>query len=220
MDPLKLALIDTFIHKSERSANRCRELAQYTKIRLEQENPNIEGLTLERRIASLSKIKNWDLVAPQRGRPRLAVSFKAYASKGTKNVSNRLDEILGELSEMQNMYPEVISGYVMAIDLDKLGDGSIDHSESRFSDLIEKLTRVTIRNAPAWMPGTLEAFLLIGIRLSGSDSVSVEKLASYNHRGEMDFFKALSDHYKDRFEPEELEAGTESNTRIPKKPGT
>lgn len=96
------------------------------------------------------------------GKPRLLVSLKSILKNLSGVVPNRLDDLMGEVANVQQLSPELVVGYVVIMDeaentLRKGGPETwIDHFESN-------LRRIAIRRAPLWNQGLVEGIWLIRI---------------------------------------------------------
>jgi hypothetical protein len=142
-------------------------------------------------IRGLGRQKDWDLAFVLAGKPRLLVSLKSILKSLRGVVPNRLDDLMGEAANVQQLSPEIVTGYVVIVDeaensLRKGGPETwTDHFESN-------LRRIAIRRAPLWNQGLIEGAWLIRVdsRLpSGSRIIDTE---SVDAAGD-DFFKALRD---------------------------
>jgi len=113
-------------------------------------------------IRGLGRQKDWDLAFVLAGKPRLLVSLKSILRNLAGTVPNRLDDLMGEVANVQQLSPEIVTGYVVIIDeagnsVRKGGPETwIDHFESN-------LRRISIRRAPLWNQGLIEAVWLIRI---------------------------------------------------------
>lgn len=139
-------------------------------------------------IRGFGRQKDWDLAFVLADKPRLLVSLKSILKNLAGTVPNRLDDLMGEAANVQQLQPEVVIGYVVIVDLaeDKIRkDGKTwsDHFESN-------LRRIAVRKAPLWNQGLIEGIWLIRIdsrRKVGDriiDSVDMDAKGT-------DFFSAL-----------------------------
>jgi len=141
-------------------------------------------------IRGLGRQKDWDLAYVLAEKPRLLISLKSILKNLSGVVPNRLDDLMGEVANVQQLSPELVIGYVVIMDEAENSphrrDGTwIDHFEGN-------LSRIAIRRAPLWNQGLIEAIWLIridsrkppGERLVSADSIDA---AGTN------FFRALLD---------------------------
>jgi len=148
------------------------------------------GKAAEVGIRGLGRQKDWDLAYVLAEKPRLLVSLKSILKNLSGVVPNRLDDLMGEVANVQQLSPELVIGYVVIMDEAENSphrrDGTwIDHFESN-------LARIAIRRAPLWNQGLIEAIWLIRIdsRLAaGERLVSVDSIDAAGTQ----FFRALLD---------------------------
>ncbi len=113
-------------------------------------------------IRGLGRQKDWDLAYVLAGKPRLLISLKSILRNLSGVVPNRLDDLMGEVANVQQLSPELVIGYVVIMDEKENSvrreDGKtwIDHFESN-------LQKIAIRKAPLWNQGLIEAAWLIRI---------------------------------------------------------
>ena len=181
MDPnldLKTAISIT-LGQHARSSQRQRALADYCIAELEKRGlkglPLLGGSRGEARVQGLARAKNWDvaLLWPDSGevaKPRLLVSLKSIMRNPRGTVPNRLDDLVGEVSSVQMLFPEVVIGYVAVLDygaptkrkkgLVRPEDMQLAPLYQGFKDGIEKLA---VRRPPLWAQGLIEAAWIIEI---------------------------------------------------------
>jgi hypothetical protein len=112
-------------------------------------------------IRGLGRQKDWDLAYVLADKPRLLVSLKSILKNLSGVVPNRLDDLMGEAANVQQLSPELVIGYVVlmdeAEDTPRRGGGTwIDHFRNN-------LDNISIRKAPLWNQGLIEAAWLIRI---------------------------------------------------------
>lgn len=139
-------------------------------------------------IRGFGRKKDWDLAFVLADKPRLLVSLKSILRNLAGTVPNRLDDLMGEAANVQQLQPEVVIGYVVIMDeaedrVRKDGETWSDHFEGN-------LRKIAVRKAPLWNQGLIEGIWLIRIdsrRPAGSrivDSVDMDAKGT-------DFFTAL-----------------------------
>jgi hypothetical protein len=141
-------------------------------------------------IRGLGRQKDWDLSYLIADKPRLLISLKSILKNLRGVVPNRLDDLMGEAANVQQLSPELVIGYVVlmdqAEDKPRRGGGTwIDHFRAN-------LDKISIRQAPLWNQGLIEAAWLIRIdsRLPVGQRVVETHAADAAGQG---FFKALID---------------------------
>lgn len=97
-------------------------------------------------IRGFGRQKDWDLAFVLADKPRLLVSLKSILKNLAGTVPNRLDDLMGEAANVQQLQPEVVIGYVVIVDEvenKKRKDGSTwsDHFEGN-------LRKIAVRKAP------------------------------------------------------------------------
>jgi len=142
-------------------------------------------------IRGLGRQKDWDLAYVLAGKPRLLISLKSILKNLSGVIPNRLDDLMGEVANVQQLSPEIVIGYVVLVDeagnsLRKAGPETwIDHFESN-------LAKITIRRAPLWNQGLIEAVWVIRIDSRNSVGNRILDTTAVNAKG-IGFFEALRD---------------------------
>ena len=139
-------------------------------------------------IRGFGRQKDWDLAFVLADKPRLLVSLKSILKNLSGTVPNRLDDLMGEAANVQQLQPEVVIGYVVIMDVaqDKVrrdGKSWSDHFESN-------LRRIAVRKAPLWNQGLIEAIWLIRIDSREAPGNRILDLVDMDAKG-TDFFSAL-----------------------------
>jgi hypothetical protein len=174
-------------------SGRLDKLAEYCIERFAAEGlPGVQGgKANEVGIRGLGRQKDWDLAYVLAGKPRLLVSLKSILKNLSGVVPNRLDDLMGEVANVQQLSPELVIGYVVIMDEaantlhTRSGTTWIDHFEGN-------LRKIAIRRAPLWNQGLVEAIWLIRVdsRLApGRRIVGGESLDAAGST----FFRALLD---------------------------
>jgi hypothetical protein len=142
-------------------------------------------------IRGFGRQKDWDLAFVLADKPRLLVSLKSILRNLAGTVPNRLDDLMGEAANVQQLQPEVVIGYVVIMDEaeDRLRKDGIttwsDHFESN-------LRKIAIRKAPLWNQGLIEAIWLIRIDSRRPVGDRIVDAIDMDAKGTT-FFKALLD---------------------------
>ena len=149
--------VDDLLGRSVQDSGRLNVLAAYcieafARVGL----PGVQGgKAAEVGIRGLGRQKDWDLAYVLAGKPRLLVSLKSILRNLSGVVPNRLDDLMGEAANVQQLSPELVIGYVVIIDekensiRQRSKETWIDHFEAN-------LRRIAIRRAPLWNQGLIE----------------------------------------------------------------
>jgi hypothetical protein len=192
--PISLSdAVDDLLGRQTQDSGRLNLLAKYCVEAFDRAGlPGVRGGKAEEvGIRGLGRQKDWDLAYVLAGKPRLLISLKSILKNLSGVIPNRLDDLMGEVANVQQLSPELVIGYVVLIDekensLRRGGPETwIDHFESN-------LRRIAIRRAPLWNQGLIEGVWLIRIdsRKPGGQRVADTFAADAAGIG---FFEALRD---------------------------
>jgi hypothetical protein len=141
-------------------------------------------------IRGLGRQKDWDLAFVLAGKPRLLVSLKSILKNLAGTVPNRLDDLMGEAANVQQLSPEIVIGYVVI--MDEAGN-SIRRDGSTWIDTFKSnLNNIAIRRAPLWNQGLVEGVWLIRVDSRSPAGSRIVETSSADADG-VNFFKALID---------------------------
>jgi len=150
-------VIQSLLSKPTQSPHRLNQLADYVKRRLDAGGlPGAEGgSTKELSVPGLARVKNWDIAYEFAGKFRLLISLKSMLKNIPGTVPNRLDDLQGEIANVQQLRPEIVIGYVILFDV---AEDTVRRDDGKtWSDYFEAAIRsITIRRAPIWNQGLLE----------------------------------------------------------------
>lgn len=185
--------VDDLLSRQIQASNRLDVLAHYCVESFECVGlPGVQGgKAAEVGIRGLGRQKDWDLAYVLAGKPRLLVSLKSILRNLSGVIPNRLDDLMGEAANVQQLSPELVIGYVVIVDEKensiRRNDGEtwIDHFE-------ENLKRIAIRRAPLWNQGLIEGIWLIRIDSRLPPGARVIDTESVNAAG-VGFFQGLVD---------------------------
>lgn len=154
-------VIDEIIGKHPKDSGRLQPMANYLIARFAHLGLSglVGGSTAELRIPGLARHKDWDVAYDFAGKPRLLVSLKSIWQNASGTIPNRIDDLMGESSNAQQMSPELVIGYVMLFDTHCDGMRRDGLSWSAF--LEQRLARIAIRKAPLWNQGLIEGCWLL-----------------------------------------------------------
>lgn len=141
-------------------------------------------------IRGFGRQKDWDLAYVLADKPRLLVSLKSILKNLSGTVPNRLDDLMGEAANVQQLQPEVVTGYVVI--MDDAEDSPRRGGGTWSSHFQENLKRIAVRRAPLWNQGLIEAAWLIRIDSRLPVGKRVIDVVSADAAG-TNFFKALLD---------------------------
>src|SRR3972149_2384278 len=162
--PLSLLdAVDNLLSRRTQDSGRLNSLAKYCIEAFDRAGlPGLRGGKADEvGIRGLGRQKDWDLAYVLAGKPRLLISLKSILKNISGVVPNRLDDLMGEVANVQQLSPELVIGYVVIMDEKEntphRGGGTwIDHFESN-------LHKISIRRAPLWNQGLIEGAWLIRI---------------------------------------------------------
>lgn len=176
-EDLQKALLGVF-RSSSQDSGRQNPLAGYLLQRLRLRLPPYlwPHLQQEARVPGLAREKSWDLglVYPEGAelppKPRLLLSLKSILRNPSGSWPNRLDDLVGEVSSVQMLFPEVVVGYVVVLDYGaptkrKQGERYPEGEElaplyGRFKAGLEALAQ---RRPPLWAQGLVEGYWAIEV---------------------------------------------------------
>jgi hypothetical protein len=156
--------VEYLLSSQVQSTARLRLLAEYCHDAFTREGLTVgRGRPTEIAIPGLARRKNWDLALVLAEKPRLLLSLKSILKNTSGSIPNRLDDLMGEAANAQQLSPELVIGYVVIMDEaeNRLLRGSL--TETWIDYFEARLATITIRKAPLWNQGLLEGSWLIRI---------------------------------------------------------
>ena len=175
------------IEKRSTSTKRLAKLAQMCVEQLT--DRGLLGADVERPVPGIGRSKNWDVVWPRDGRVRLGISLKSLLRNVAGTVPNRVDDLQGEMANVQLLSPEIVTGYIMVFDT--TGSG-LRQDGTRWVDVFrDAVSRLSGRDAPAWAAGMVEASAVVEVDFAQSARIVVEP-----DMGQ--FFDSLAERVRDR----------------------
>lgn len=145
------------------STLRLQGLARYCSAELEARG--LPGAEAEVTIPGGGRPKQWDLAWQHDSKYRLAISLKSILKNLGGTVPNRVDDLMGEVTNVQMYSPEIVVGYVMIFDVSQ-DVASRVHGSTWCELLRTRLSRLSGRSAPSWSTGMMEAFSLVQVDFS------------------------------------------------------
>lgn len=161
------------VEKAATSTIRLQVLAEYCIQQLK--NRGLEGAVSDVDLPGGARMKNWDVVWFHNGKHRLAISLKSLLKNLGGTVPNRIDDLIGEVTNLQMYSPEVATGYLMLFDVSQ---DSVDTKHGgTWCDVLERrLAVLSGRRMPAWGTGMVEAVCLVRLDFTnGPRFLSQEK---------------------------------------------
>ena len=184
--------VDDLLQRKTQDSGRLDKLAEYCIEAFALAGlPGVSGgKANEVGIRGLGRQKDWDLAFVLAGKPRLLVSLKSILKNISGVVPNRLDDLMGEAANVQQLSPELVIGYVVIMDQ---AEDSPHRSGGTWIDKFESnLRKIAIRKAPLWNQGLIEGIWLIRIDSRNPLGERVVSVHSVDAAGTQ-FFKALLD---------------------------
>ena len=138
-------------------------------------NNGISDAGCEVNVPGFIKKKDWDVGWEHHGKCRLGISLKSNLSNLGGVAPNAIDNLLGEVTDAQMISPEIVTGYIMVIDVSK--DSHSNKHGCTWSELLKRrLSACSIRKAPTWTHGTIEASHVVEVDFSsGARLITREK---------------------------------------------
>jgi hypothetical protein len=149
----------------------------------------LAGDSAELRIPGLARHKDWDVAFVFAGERRVLVSLKSIWLNAGGTVPNRLDDLMGEAANAQQMSPKLVIGYVMLFDTNC--DTVRREDKLNWSEFLEqRLARIAIRKAPLWNQGLIEGVWLVRFNSQAAMGSRVVDLAATERAGAI-FIRSL-----------------------------
>ena len=135
----------------------------------------LNNVEKEAAIPGAGRDKKWDVAWRYDGKYRLGISLKSLLKNLGGTVPNRIDEMIGEVTNAQLHSPEIVIGYIMIFNVAE--DRFSRKHDSTWCDLFrERVTSLSGRRPPSWTTGTVEDFLLVEVNfLSGSSILATSQ---------------------------------------------
>ncbi len=149
--------IDKIVRRPAQASDRLSPLADFAIEQLEHHGlPGARGGTSgELDIRGLARSKKWDVAYDFAGKPRFLVSLKSIWKNAGGTVPNRIDDLMGETANVQQLSPEIVIGYILLFDAkaDSVRREDGLYWSERFQNAVND---IAIRKAPVWNQGLLE----------------------------------------------------------------
>jgi len=145
------------------STSRLQQLGHYCIAELARRG--LRGAQTEITVPGGGRPKKWDVVWTWQRKPRLVISLKSILQNPGGTVPNRIDDLMGEVSNVQMYSPEIVTGYLMIFDA-SCERATPRTRRRRIDSLRDHLAKLSGRRAPAWSIGLVEAALVIEVDFS------------------------------------------------------
>ncbi len=132
--------------------------------------PGLKGVQKEIDLPGAGRDKKWDVCWAYDGKYRLGISLKSLLRNPGGTVPNRIDDMIGEVANVQLHSPEIVIGYMMIFNVAK-DTFSTKHGTTWFNLFNNRLNSLSGRRSPSWTTGTVEDFVLIKVDFSRSASI-------------------------------------------------
>jgi hypothetical protein len=186
-------VVDDLLARAKQDSGRLNLLADYCKEAFAAAGlPGVRGGKADEvGIRGLGRQKDWDLAYVLAEKPRLLISLKSILENFSGVIPNRLDDLMGEAANVQQLSPEIVIGYVVIMDKAK---DSIRRKDGVFwtDHFEENLRKIAIRRAPLWNQGLIEGAWLITVDSRLPAGQRVIEVDDMDARG-TNFFRALLD---------------------------
>ena len=158
------------IEQKRQSPNR---LAMLAEMCVEQLNDRgVIGAAKELPVPGIGRTKTWDVGWPSDGKVRLGISLKSLLRNIAGTVPNRVDDLTGEMANVQLLSPEIVTGYVMVFDT--TGSG-LRQDGTRWVDFFrDVVNRLSGRDAPAWAAGMVETSAIVEVDFANGPHIVAE----------------------------------------------
>ena len=159
---LQDAVVDLYrIAVSEKRRTSTKRLSRLAALCIQElDVRGIAGAKAEVTVPGIGRNKQWDVAWSHNGRVRLGISLKSILKNVAGSVPNRVDDLMGEMANVQLYSPEIVTGYIMILNTENERDRQ--HS-CAFRCNVERLTG---RKAPAWAVGMVEASAVVEVDFS------------------------------------------------------
>ena len=130
----------------------------------------LQDVEKETAIPGAGRDKKWDVAWRYDGKYRLGVSLKSILKNLGGTVPNRIDDMIGEVTNAQLHSPEIVIGYIMIFNVSE--DSFSQKHSSTWCDLFrECVASLSGRQPPSWTTGTVEDFVLVEVDFNSGPAI-------------------------------------------------
>lgn len=177
------------IEQKATSPDRLKELGAFCVAELERRG--LVGARTEVAVPGGGRPKRWDVAWSWHNKPRLVISLKSILHNLAGTVPNRIDDLMGEVTNVQMYSPEIVTGYMMIFD--SSSQKPIQSGKLPWIDFLRaRLDELSGRGAPSWSIGVVEAALVLEVDFSAGPTL-VSPVSSADG-----FFDTLVDQVRER----------------------
>lgn len=153
------------IERKPQSTARLKGFATYLIERLR--DWGIHDARAEATVPGFGRAKQWDVAWFAGSRARLALSLKSILKNAGGTVPNRIDDLMGEVANVQLFSPEIVVGYVMVFDQQIDEPSATSAGDGRWlQTLVNSLERLSRRGPPGWGVGMIEGYCIVRVDFS------------------------------------------------------
>lgn len=165
------------IRQARTSTIRLQKLAWYCVQQLE--SRGLPGAEAEETIPGGGRTKKWDVAWKQHAKYRLAISLKSILENLPGTVPNRIDDLMGEVANIQMYSPEMVVGYLMIFNVSQ-DTTSRGRGTTWSTYLKSRLMELSGRSAPSWSVGMIEAFTVLEVDFSKGAQIITPEVEVHN----------------------------------------
>ena len=125
----------------------------------------LRGAVTEAKLPGGGREKSWDVAWSMGDKARLAISLKSLLTNLGGTVPNRVDDLMGEVTNVQMYSPEIVTGYVVLFNVAEDSYSRL-HGSTWAELLRRRITRLSGRRPPSWSIGMIEASLFLEVDFS------------------------------------------------------
>ena len=130
----------------------------------------LNGVEKEASIPGAGRQKKWDVAWRYDGKYRLGISLKSLLRNLGGTVPNRIDDMIGEVTNAQLHSPEIVIGYIMIFNMAE-DSRSTKHGSTWCQLFRERVASLSGRRPPSWTTGTVEDFVLVEVDFGADSSI-------------------------------------------------
>ena len=161
---MPITVNDAIVHlhqtakKGRQSTRRLDRLADFCIQELD--GRGLVGAAKEAEVPGFGRPKKWDIAWEYDKKVRLGISLKSLLRNIRGTVPNRIDDLMGEVANVQLRSPEIVVGHIMIFDKDLADTESRKHGKTWIEVFRAGMDSLSNRRAPSWAPGTIEAYVV------------------------------------------------------------
>ena len=156
------------VERKSTSSIRLNVLADFCVQELQ--NRGLSSVRTEVSVPGVGREKKWDVAWEKDGKYRLGISLKSLLRNLRGTVPNRIDDLIGEVANVQLYSPEIVIGYIVIFNVE---DDVISpkHKQTWRDLFLERLNSLSGRTSPSWTVGVVEDFRLITVNFAKGPSI-------------------------------------------------